>query len=330
MNASTLTYRKRTTGRKTYAAGAAVVAALLTSTACGPGAADSSDEIKSSDRPNAASPAEPGGTASAEEAPADEPVAMAAAAFTNRVATFNVDNPSSRLRKGRHLNRIVNEIARYRPQVIALQEICVKETNAIVERLRKKGYTYRVAHGSVTRHGGRCLGYGTSYGNAILSAAPLTGKKNTRYTRPSTDRDDKAENRGHVSAYTTVAGKKVRVFATHLSEGGQRAERNAQIKELLVAVKKHPNAIVLGDFNATPTYSEMKPVWKEFRDADPKCNAARSGPPCKPTLGKDTSPNRKKFDYILLRKGGRFSASGVGVHPNYSNHDLVHADLRAR
>jgi hypothetical protein len=51
-------------GWKSCAAGAAVVAALLASTACEPGAADGSDGARPSGRPSATSSAEPGETAS--------------------------------------------------------------------------------------------------------------------------------------------------------------------------------------------------------------------------------------------------------------------------
>jgi hypothetical protein len=53
-------------GWKPCAAGAAVVAALLASTACEPGAADGSDGARPSDRPSVTSPAEPGEAASPE------------------------------------------------------------------------------------------------------------------------------------------------------------------------------------------------------------------------------------------------------------------------
>jgi hypothetical protein len=52
-------------GWKSYGLGAAAVAALLASTACESGAAEGSDDAKTSDRPSATSSAKPGETASA-------------------------------------------------------------------------------------------------------------------------------------------------------------------------------------------------------------------------------------------------------------------------
>ncbi|GAA4935760.1 DUF4232 domain-containing protein [Streptomyces coeruleoprunus] len=57
---------KSAKGWKSYATGAAVVAALLASTACQPTAADGSDDPKASDRPSATGSAKPSGTASAQ------------------------------------------------------------------------------------------------------------------------------------------------------------------------------------------------------------------------------------------------------------------------
>jgi hypothetical protein len=56
---------KRPRGWKSYGLGAAAVAALLASTACESGAAEGSDDAKTSDRPSATSSAKPGETASA-------------------------------------------------------------------------------------------------------------------------------------------------------------------------------------------------------------------------------------------------------------------------
>ncbi|WP_254705605.1 DUF4232 domain-containing protein [Streptomyces vilmorinianum] len=64
MNTPACQYRKSPRGWKTYVVGAAVVAALLASTACEPGTSGGSDETKPSDRPSATNSAKPGETAS--------------------------------------------------------------------------------------------------------------------------------------------------------------------------------------------------------------------------------------------------------------------------
>ncbi|MFD7282313.1 endonuclease/exonuclease/phosphatase family protein [Streptomyces sp. NPDC059862] len=260
-------------------------------------------------------------TVAADAAPATprQTEVRAEAVFPNRVANFNVCNPCRWPNPGHQINQIADEIIKYRPQVIALEEICVGETRALRDVLADRGYHYYVAHGSVSSTGRNCFPYGSSYGNAILSAAPLTNKVNRHYS------DGGSEPRGYVAADTTVADKKVRVFATHLAQAGQSRVRAKQVNELLGAVRGYQDAIVLGDFNADPKYPEMQPMWNHFRDADPACGPSQNRPPCQPTA--NASPYRKKFDYIFLRKTGAFTAPSLGVHNNYSDHDLVHADL---
>ncbi|MEU9789913.1 endonuclease/exonuclease/phosphatase family protein [Streptomyces sparsogenes] len=263
----------------------------------------------------------PATAVAAEPAQATE-AAGAKAVFTNRVANFNVCNPCRWPNPAEHVNEIVEQVIKYRPQVIALEEICVGETRALRNALAHRGYTYYVAHGSVTRTSRNCFPYGSSFGNAILSAAPLTNKVNHRYAVGG------SEPRGYIAADTTIAGKKTRVFATHLAQSGQRDARSEELRELLPATSGRQNAIVLGDFNADPSYPEMRPVWETFRDADPACGPEQNRPPCQPTA--QASPYPKKFDYVLLPKSGLFTAPSLGVHDTFSDHDLVHADLRVR
>ncbi|MGO4752232.1 endonuclease/exonuclease/phosphatase family protein, partial [Streptomyces sp. 2MCAF27] len=133
------------------------------------------------------------------------------AVFPNRVANFNVCNPCRVSNPLHHVDQIVDQIVKYRPQVIALEEICVGETQRVISKLRAKGYRYFVADGNMMNTRWSCYEFGSAYGNAILSAAPLTNKVNRHYSQGG------SEPRGYVAADTTVAGKKVRVFATHLA-----------------------------------------------------------------------------------------------------------------
>ncbi|MFL6142176.1 MAG: endonuclease/exonuclease/phosphatase family protein [Labedaea sp.] len=245
-------------------------------------------------------------------------------AFSNRVATFNVCNPCryqlSGGPPGRHLSLIEQQIVTYRPQVIALQEICVNEARIVRGDLEQLyGLHYNAIYLATTNTIGRCLPYGVGYGIALFSAAPLTNQIKHRYAVGG------SEPRGYIAADTTVAGRQVRVFATHLAQGGQADARRSEIQELFPVATSYDQAIVLGDFNSEPTAAEQRPMWTWFRDADPACGPTRNLPPCKPTA--DASGHRKKFDYVFLLRSGSFTASNNGVHANYSDHDLVHADL---
>ncbi|WP_246886513.1 endonuclease/exonuclease/phosphatase family protein [Streptomyces sp. GESEQ-4] len=244
--------------------------------------------------------------------------AQAQAPFANRVVTFNVKNPDRRPFPGPHMQRIIDQIREYRPQVIALQEICANDARIIRDNLRAYyGLSYNLAQGDVMNNFGRCWP-GRGYGTALLSAAPLTNMVKHVYGAGGT------EPRGYVAADTTVAGKNVRVFVTHLAQAGQSDVRQQQVQELLADALTFPDTIVMGDFNAEPNTREVTPMWTWYKDADPACSAAQPDPPCQWTA--DASPHRKKFDYIFLRNGS-FTAPSAGVHDNYSDHDLVHADL---
>jgi endonuclease/exonuclease/phosphatase family metal-dependent hydrolase len=248
---------------------------------------------------------------------ADGALAHADNAWPNRVAMFNVCNPC-----GVHDRPavIAAAIAKYKPHVIGLAEICVKETNQIRDILNKKyGLDYHVVHGSVLEHLWRCGGTPWdpgNFGNAILSAAPMTAVVHYKYKTSS------SEARGFTAVTTDIAGQQIRVFVTHLAQGGQGRARQGQVKELLSSADHYTRAVVLGDFNAEPSTPEIRTMGTFlFHDADDNC-----GPPpnssCKPTA--NASPHRKKFDYIFL-KG--IKPPGNGVHDTYSDHDLVHADL---
>ncbi|ADI09779.1 hypothetical protein SBI_06659 [Streptomyces bingchenggensis BCW-1] len=240
--------------------------------------------------------------------------------FPNRVANFNVCNPCRGSNPLYHVDQIVDQIVKYRPQVIGLEEICVGETQRLIGKLRAKGYRYYAAHGSQLNTRWGCHEFGSAYGSAILSAAPLTNKVNRHYSQGG------SEPRGYVAVDTTVAGKKVRVFATHLAQSGQASVRKVQVGELIKAVRAYPQVIVLGDFNAEPNASEMSPMWSKFHDADPACSPTQYLRPCKMTED-SRRPGGKKFDYIFLRNGGAFSSSSVGVNGNFSDHNLIYADL---
>ncbi len=230
----------------------------------------------------------------------------------NRVMTWNICNPCEEGDVDR-----AAEIATYAPQVIGLQEACVRDVERIRDELeRRHGLVYHVEYGTVLRNWGRCGGVPWSpgaYGQAILSAAPMTDLVNVEYP------DGGSEDRGYMAVTTTVGGRPLRVFNTHLAERRQEAVRADQTGVLAADVARHKRAIVLGDFNAVPDAAELTAIWELAADADPQCRPSLAGD-CK-----TTTDWQSKFDYIFLR--------GIvplkhGVHPtSYSDHDLVHADL---
>ncbi|WP_405896216.1 endonuclease/exonuclease/phosphatase family protein [Streptomyces sp. NBC_00727] len=234
---------------------------------------------------------------------------------SNRVMTWNICNPCKG--SGRNGGRAA-EIAAYAPQAIGLQEACVGDVERIRDYLQYRyGLVYHVEYGSVLPSWSRCGGVPWSpggFGQAILSAAPMTDLVNVEYP------DGGSEDRGYMAVTTVVDGLRVRVFNTHLAQRSQESVRAQQTGVLAKAVARYDRTIVLGDFNAAPDASELTVMWGIARDADPECGPSGAGR-CEPT-----TDWRSKFDYIFLRG---FDPLEQRVHPTpWSDHDLVQADLK--
>lgn len=253
----------------------------------------------------------PFGTPSARSLPVD----AAEDVVPNRVATWNLCNPCDASNVGR-----AADIAEHAPQVIGMQEACVRDVESIRQHLEHlHGLVYHVKYGSVLRNWGRCGGAPWNpggYGQAILSAAPMTDAVNVEYP------DGGSEDRGYMAVTTTVDGRSVRVFNTHFAERRQEEIRVDQAAVLAKEVARHDRTIVLGDFNAVPDAPELAPMWSLADDADPDCRPSSTG------TCETTTDWRSKFDYVFLRD---VTALSQRVEPSlYSDHDLVHADLDLR
>ncbi|WSQ06836.1 endonuclease/exonuclease/phosphatase family protein [Streptomyces sp. NBC_01231] len=232
----------------------------------------------------------------------------------NRVMTWNICNPCEEGNADR-----AAEIATYAPQVIGLQEACVRDVERIRDYLESLyGLVYHVEYGMVLQNWGRCGGAPWSpgaFGQAVLSAAPMTDRVHVEYP------DGGSEDRGYMAVTTTVGGRPVRVFNTHLAQRRQEAVRADQTGVLAAAVARHDRAIVLGDFNAVPGAPELAPIWALAADADPQCHPETIG------TCKTTTDWHSKFDYVFLRG---IAPLGQRVQPTpYSDHHLVYTDLDA-
>jgi endonuclease/exonuclease/phosphatase family metal-dependent hydrolase len=238
-----------------------------------------------------------------------------------RIATFNACNPCD-ITPGTNAAAIAAYIDKHRPQVIGLQEVCVRDVDLVQVYLEGVyGLTYHRRNGSVLEHLGRCGGTPWdpgNYGNAILSATPLTDTRDGEYP------DGGSEDRGYVYGTTEIHGVDTRVVVTHLAQGDQSAVRADQVWHLLNEVNPDPvdlPVVAIGDFNATPRAEELLPMWFPFREADPGCTQAGA------TYCKATSPGSgKKLDYIWVERE-RMEPPGVVVTDTFSDHHAVYADL---
>ncbi|MDL5205859.1 endonuclease/exonuclease/phosphatase family protein [Streptomyces sp. ALI-76-A] len=230
----------------------------------------------------------------------------------NRVMTWNLCNPCEQS----HVDRAA-EIARYAPQVIGVQEACVRDVERIRGYLRSLyGLVYHVEYGPVLRNWSRCGGAPWKpggYGQAILSAAPMTDRVTVEYP------DGGSEDRGYMAVTTRVGGQPVRLFNTHLAERRQEAVRAGQARVLAAEVARHERAIVIGDFNAVPAAPELTPMWALATDTDPGCHPSSTG------ACETTTDWHSKFDYVFLRGIGPLTHRVE--HTPYSDHDLVIAEL---
>jgi endonuclease/exonuclease/phosphatase family metal-dependent hydrolase len=255
-----------------------------------------------------AGPGFPHGDASA----GPKPGATGREAVPNRVMTWNLCNPC----KSGDAD-LAAEIAASAPQVVGLQESSTGQVERIRTLLRNRhGLDYHVEYGTVLHRWGRCGGAPWKpggYGEAILSAAPMTDAVAVEYP------DGGSEDRGYMAVTTTVGGRELRVFNTHLAERRQESVRAKQVDVLAKVVARYDRAVVMGDFNAVPYAAELDAMWPLVKDADPRCGPSAGGT-CEPT-----TDWHSRFDYVFLRGVG---ASGHRVRAStHSDHHMLYADL---
>jgi endonuclease/exonuclease/phosphatase family metal-dependent hydrolase len=230
----------------------------------------------------------------------------------NRVMTWNICNPC----EVSNVDRAA-DIATRAPQVIGLQEACVRDVEQIRAYLESLyGLVYHVEFGTVLQKRSRCGGTPWNpgaFGQAILSASPMTDRVSVEYP------DGGSEDRGYMAVTTVVGGHTVRVFNTHLAHRRQQPVRAHQTGVLAAAVARHERAIVLGDFNAVPDAPELSPLWELAAGSDAECLPS-PGATCEPTTDWNS-----RFDYVFLRGLGSVEQR---VHPTpYSDHHLLHTDV---
>jgi endonuclease/exonuclease/phosphatase family metal-dependent hydrolase len=138
------------------------------------------------------------------------------------------------------------------------------------------------------------------YGTAIVSRFPIIGCSNTLLTTFSG-----WEQRGVLRATINVRGVATRVYSTHLqasrtvggvSESGA-PQRILQVQDILKLLSDVTDPIVLmGDFNAGSTSTEMKPLYPRLVDIWIKAGAG-SGNTSPARL---TSDPTSRIDYIFV------------------------------
>jgi endonuclease/exonuclease/phosphatase family metal-dependent hydrolase len=253
-----------------------------------------------------------------------------------RVMTWNIEG------KVRNANTKVDAwakwIAAYRPDVIGLQETCHRTSATLItRRLRDYGLRYYSASGPApgtsfpvyNANCGKESGFKAS--NTILSLSPITAVKNKplgRTCKPFVGRICRKDlvGRNVLSVTTTVAGRSVRVFDTHIGNGLPSTQKE-QVDKVVGDAARFPQAIIVGDFNVEPSSLVLASLAAGgFVDVDSQRNT-KTFPATDKDGKKKRSPN-KKIDYIFLKGLQPTSSAVVPDTGLASDHRPLYAEIR--
>lgn len=194
-------------------------------------------------------------------------------------------------------------IGNQRPDIVALQEICVDnvEVSTLVKELKKSyglEYRYVQAAMSTKAYCGLNIGDGgRNYGLAILSRYEADDEERVRYPENGLD----GERRGYLAAtYHLPGGEDVRVFTTHITNKPKKGDENPQRDQVQIisdAAEQYDNVLVMGDFNLLPEDSELAIMRERFDEVDEVNNSATSGN----DPSKRDDPAAHKIDHIFSR-----------------------------
>lgn len=170
----------------------------------------------------------------------------------------------------------VDVVARLRPDVVGLQEICADEVRELADRLRARGLDYTAVPGPVRPAGAEAtapinaaLGpaCGTApdavaFGLGVLSRFPVTDPAVTLF--PPDRRD---EQRGYLTVRVALPDRRVlTVVTTHLGLDGVADD---QLRLLADATARDDPAVVLGDLNVDVDDPALAPLSRAFTELDP-------------------------------------------------------------
>lgn len=232
------------------------------------------------------------------------------------VVTFNIH--SARARDGSvHLDAIANELARWQPDVVLLQEVD-----------RGRAWTGRVDMpavlgdrlGMVWTFGANVRRSATNqYGTAILSRFPIVASRNVPLPAPRG-----TQQRGLLSATVDVRGIRVDVYDTHL-ENTSRAARVQQMRAIAPILRADPRPKLFGgDLNSVPSSTVLSIARSLLTDTWPGVGAGAgyTAPGAHPRL---------RIDHLLYAGGAGVEMAPVAARvlpSSVSDHRAVRATYR--
>jgi endonuclease/exonuclease/phosphatase family metal-dependent hydrolase len=255
-----------------------------------------------------------------------------------RALTFNIHHGAG-LDGVHDLERVARVIEGAAPDVVALQEVdrnlsprsgYVDQAGWLALRLDMHlAYGPVVDLGPVDAEAGAGADAGPvpapegarrQYGIALLSRTPLDQPVNLLLARPRG-----GEQRGLLGAVTTVDGRSVWVFCTHLQHRS-RTERLAQATQIAESVAGGSGGdgpvLLMGDLNARPGDPEIAPLVTVLDDA---WEAVGRGP----GLTFDAATPHARIDYILT-SDSLVARHAVVLDTDASDHLPVLAELDLR
>ena len=147
------------------------------------------------------------------------------------------------------------------------------------------------------------------YGTLVLSRYPILTCGNTLLPRADT-----SEQRGLTLAVIDVRGVTLRFYNTHLhTTEADRLLQTAAIAQAIDLAADEPKVMV-GDFNARPTATEMQPLFARFTDAWAKAGSGTGDNPDGLTSPAQLEGHpRNRIDYVLVSTSIEVKAAGVFI-----------------
>jgi endonuclease/exonuclease/phosphatase family metal-dependent hydrolase len=244
-----------------------------------------------------------------------------------RIATLNLEQNHKRWPERREL--IVQQLGELKPDMLALNEICVPEqTGQWLQRAAADRLNHKYALLQQSKVGDDSA----KEAEGLLTRYPVIETANLDY---------RSHNCVVLAARFEIEGSVLDVYVTHLIaarvEDTARQYQAGQLREWIRTRDDADFAVVCGDFNAAPDQPSMRLMSAAFR---PTQTQATAFTPLQEPGGKPTHPEWERFDrcidYIWVTESIKVQASGLCFNrpaPNDptlwpSDHVGVWADLK--
>lgn len=204
-----------------------------------------------------------------------------------------------------NLDRVAAWIARVNPHVVSLNEVEKQNgynNNADEPAVLKSMLESRTGRTWYTCFAQR-VGASTGQGNLLLSRIPIS----------SCGRYLLTASRSVARATVSVGGTVVNVFSTHLDDGSA-STRATQVGQLATWAAQSPEQrVIMGDFNASATASELQGMRSAYDDT--WAVAVAAGTAIAYAANPNGNTRNGRIDYIWRSKGaGKLDLESVQVY----------------